>query len=262
MARANIHFLASAGLFDADTSDVTVVDNPEPGIGEAHTRTSPADSPAPSERTNTHRTFPVRPPWIATLTTAVVLGVIGYAAATDTPVGLIVRDPNQVSQGRAWTGLVSTLGNGLWAVSIGILLLTLVVLRSRQPQPTDPANTVAFGSLFLLTVALFLDDSLLLHDVVFPSFGVPELLFVGAYGVAGIGAFLLAYRVIVNAGALGPFTAALGAFALSVLVDIFDLRNWGPDLMFAVEDGVKFVGIGFWADAIMRMGRHVVISRR
>lgn len=255
---------ASGDLADADTSgvsdisDVNVIDSPQPGFSEGHTGARRADAPGPNER----ETDRVRPPWIGTLTTAIVLGVIGYAAATDTPVGLIVRDPNQVSQGRAWTGLVSTLGNGLWAVSIGILLLTLVVLRSRDAQPNDPAATAAFGSLFLLTVALFLDDSLLLHDEVFPSFGVPELVFVAAYGAAGVGAFLLAYRVIVDAGALGPFTAALGAFALSVLVDILNLRNWGPDLMFAVEDGVKFVGIGFWADAIMRMGRHVVTSQR
>lgn len=185
----------------------------------------------------------------------VMVGVVVYSVATDTRVGLVVRDANQVTGARAWTGLVSTLGNGLWAVSAGMLLVTIGALRSAATSPPR-----ALTALFALTCLLYADDSLLLHDEVLPSVGVHEIFFVGFYAMAGLAALILALPALRSSDAILPFAAALALFAVSVGVDLVDPRSWGPDVLFAVEDGAKFVGIGLWTDSIYRLGRYSVGS--
>lgn len=196
--------------------------------------------------------------WAACGAAIVMIGVVTYAVFTDTPVGLMVRDPNQVAQGRAWTGLVSTLGNGLWAVSIGVLVLAVGATTSSH---TTRRARHALLALLALTTVLFLDDSLLLHDEVLPSIGIHEIVIMALYGAAGLATLVVAVPLLRAASALASFSAALVLFAVSIGVDLVDLRTWGPDVLFAVEDGAKFVGIGLWVDTVYRLGRYSIESR-
>ncbi len=192
--------------------------------------------------------------WAWTVVTAAMfLGVIVYHRATDVPIGLMVRDPNQVAQGRAWTGIVSTIGNALWVVSASVALFA----RRFVPTEDEPARR-ALLVLGTFSVILFIDDSLLFHDAVLPDLGVPELAISVAYALLGVTVFVIALPLLRRTGALPTFLAAVIMLATSVLVDLFDPREWwGPNGVFAVEDGAKFIGIGLWTDAILRMSREL-----
>lgn len=68
------------------------------------------------------------------------VGVVVFHRVTEVSIGLMARDPNQVAQGRAWTGIVSTLGNALWVVSASVaffatLVITLPLFRRTGAFP-------------------------------------------------------------------------------------------------------------------------------
>jgi len=112
------------------------------------------------------------------------------------------------------------------------------------------------------SVILFLDDSLLFHDEVLPDLGVPELAISATYALLGVGTLMIALPQLRRTGALPTFLAAVTLLATSVLIDLVDPREWwGPNGVFAVEDGAKFIGIGLWTDAVLRMSCGLSASR-
>lgn len=193
-----------------------------------------------------NRTFAAALP-VAALVVAVVAMVA--ALVLDRPVGLVTRDPNQIAGSPPLAGVLSTLGNGMWAAALGIALFA----HRRAIEP-DRRYVAALAA---LTGVLFLDDSLLLHDVVLPNVGVPELLINVAYIAAGLGVLAFTAALMQRAHALHQLLAAGTLFGVSMVWDVLDLDLWGKDLLFAIEDGSKFVGIAFWVVAIGSIAEYV-----
>ena len=82
------------------------------------------------------------------------------------------------------------------------------------------------------------------------------------YALLGLGTLMIALPQIRRTGALPTFLAAVTLLATSVLIDLVDPREWwGPNGVFAVEDGAKFIGIGLWTDAVLRMSRRLTVAR-
>ncbi len=183
--------------------------------------------------------------------TSVVIAVtsMSYVVATDRPIGLITRDPNQISQAPAWAGLLSTLGNGMWAAAIGIVVFSHGRLRGRDRN--------ALALLGALTMVLYLDDSLLLHDIVLPNAGIPELVIYLGYGIVGLSLFATGFHLMNRSGVVPMIVAAGVLFGISIVWDAFDidLYGWGINTALVIEDGTKFVGIALWVSAIAVMAR-------
>ena len=51
--------------------------------------------------------------------------------------------------------------------------------------------------------------------------------------------------------------AAVG-FAISVLADALDVRTWGENWLFGIEDGAKLVGIAAWTSALVVATRRTI----
>lgn len=148
----------------------------------------------------------------------------------------LTREPQVVLDGPAYVGAMSNLGVlafSLAAVSSG-LAATVVTGRERA----------MFVSAAVVTSLMMFDDLYLLHDVVYPRAGIPEIAVEFAYLVV-IGAIVLRHRGELGAMGLVGVTLTVGLWAFSVFMDTF-LNNHELNLDQLVEDGAKFVGIVVW----------------
>jgi hypothetical protein len=107
----------------------------------------------------------------------------------------------------------------------------------------------------MLTLYLGLDDVFLLHEEVFPRFGVPEEVVLSCYPVFMLFYLFWFYPVILKTEYVLLGTALL-FFGISVTVDLFDLSD--IDLFFLFEDGVKLIGIVSWLAYFFRVGVDVI----
>ncbi len=130
-----------------------------------------------------------------------------------------------------WTGSISRLTTLGWVVAA-----VAAVLAGRHARTGHRSRLVALGSLCGVSA---LDDSLLLHEEVLPSLGLPEPPFLVLYAVAG----LALARMWVRSRRWTPVEVAFAAgtimLAVSVLVDVVVNRA-------AVEDVAKLIGVVAW----------------
>lgn len=145
--------------------------------------------------------------------------------------GSLLRDTTVVLEGPAWAGAMSRLMSLFWAATTTLLLVAAFLAAAHRRLPL-----LALG---VLTMALTLDDTLLLHDDVLPRNGVPEMLVQGAYAVAGL---VLATRWWPErAHAVGlSFFAGGALLAASIAVDVL-VADW-----YLLEEGFKLLGIVSW----------------
>lgn len=177
---------------------------------------------------------------------AVVLGKLLW----DIPPGDMLRDPAQVMDAPVYTGVISNLGLVLWGSTATLCVLAASLSRRLRGYWTYAAA---------LTLLLFADDWLLLHDEVLPdAFGLPDLLVYAVYGLAVI-FYLLRYRAVLLAGEWVLLLAALGWFAVSVGVDQLDGIVEVPGL-YLWEDGAKLLGIVTWLLFHGRLARADLIA--
>ncbi len=188
------------------------------------------------------------PVLVAALTVTVAL----WADANDEPIGRFTRDPNQYYRGGTWTGLLSTLGNSLWVVAATAALLGAMVAHLRG---VDRKGFVALGCLSAL---LHVDDTYLFHDVVLPELGVPEKAVSLAWAAFAGVAVLLALPMLREHRLLPSIGVAAVGFAVSVLADALDVRTWGENWLFGIEDGAKLVGIAAWTSALVVATRRTI----
>ncbi len=103
-----------------------------------------------------------------------------------------------------------------------------------------------------MTLVLGIDDVFLLHEKVFPWFGVPEEAVVGSY--AGFVLFYLVkfYSVILKTEYV-LLVMALSFFGLSATLDLVQ-----PHGSYLLEDGAKLVGIVSWLAYFFRTGESAI----
>lgn len=190
----------------------------------------------------------VRPLWrtLAKLGVALALtlaGLVALSAATGTPMALLTRDLAATTGAKFYIGLLSGLGALLWAAAAAVSLFGSVVLRHVGGQQ-ERAGCLRGAALLL--AALGADDFFMLHEVVYPKFGLEEELLVLFYG-GGFLALLLRYRALVLASEVLLLLLGGLLFVSSVLVDGF-LRD-----ATALEDILKFAGIACWLSYFWRL---------
>ena len=137
-------------------------------------------------------------------------------------------------------GFVSTAGVILWAATSAVCLFTAGLLLISKAR----IGLVAFPLLAgLLTSWLTLDDAFLLHETVFPAFGVPQNAVIATYMALGIAYFGLNWRNIMQ---WDYWLLAMGAAALfaSIVIDVV-FHSLNPNMVL-LEDSAKFFGIFCW----------------
>ncbi len=190
----------------------------------------------------------VRPLWrtLATLAACIALtwlGLSALSAVTGTPMPLLTRDLAATTGAKFYIGLLSGLGALLWAAAATVSLFASVALRRISGQQ-ERASCLR-GAACLLA-AMGADDFFMLHEVVYPKFGLEEEVLVLFYG-AGFAALLLRYRVLLLASDV--LLLLLGGLfsVVSVLVDGF-VRD-----ATALEDIFKFTAIVCWLTYFWRL---------
>jgi len=147
-------------------------------------------------------------------------------------------------------GFVSTLGVMLWTITTAIsLFAALIIFISRQNLSLLKFALTA-GTLSGL---LALDDAFLLHEKVFPAFGVPQNGVMAIYVLLTLAYVLASWRTIFK---FDFWILAFGgsAFAASLFIDIY-FSSLLPYLVY-LEDSAKFIGIVCWTSFhITTLGR-------
>lgn len=199
-------------------------------------------NPDPPTRTEeTERTGLPAPPWGA-LVVATVLGVLIGGLA---PVGELVTgggitavellsDPAEMTEVAWYSGGVASLNMFLWA-GAGALLLTGAAGLWRAER----GLAAALAWLGVLSCVILLDDRFLLHELVLPHFGVPEIVSYAVYGLAGFGLVLIFGRVLLRHRESWLLVLALVAMGLSVLLDLSGIDR---DVRRVAEEMAKMVG--------------------
>lgn len=138
-------------------------------------------------------------------------------------------------------GFVSNLGIMLWSATAAVCLFSAILFLA---QKRDRSLIWFAASAGLLTGWLALDDAFLVHEVVFPSFGIPQNAVLAFYVVLGGVYALTSWRTLLRLDWPLLFLAG-GALALSLLVDTV-FHSLLPVLVY-LEDSAKFFGICAWA---------------
>ncbi|MEM7428389.1 MAG: hypothetical protein AAF441_20040 [Pseudomonadota bacterium] len=138
-------------------------------------------------------------------------------------------------------GFVSQAGVMLWSATAAVCLFAAAVFALHGRSSSLIGFAASAG---LLTGWLALDDTFLVHEVVFPSFGIPQNAVLVAYAVLGILYALASWRMILKSDFLILFAGG-GALALSMVVDSV-FHSLVPQLVY-LEDSAKFFGIFCWA---------------
>lgn len=187
-------------------------------------------------------------------TQILVLAAVWFQSAV--PLERLFRDTIAVAEDypgccHVYDGLISNLGILLWwttATVTGFTALAVANLSSRTYEALAFAMAAAFSAW------LTLDDLFMLHESVLPLTGLTQPMIYAVYGAIAVGYIGLSSRVVFAAAPRLMYLAIL-MLGVSVGVDVFADHNLGPmsDWLHAnpraevfLDDGFKFLGIGFW----------------
>lgn len=171
---------------------------------------------------------------VATSIVVLVVGAALYAdfvSADVARVSDLTRDATAVIGVPWWTGVISRLTALGWAIA------AVAAVEAGRHARTDQRSRLLFlGGLCGVSA---LDDSLLLHEEVLPSMGLPETPFLVLYAVAGLGLAAMWFPTRRWAPVEIAFAAGVVMMAVSVLIDVVVNRA-------AVEDFAKLTGVVAW----------------
>jgi hypothetical protein len=205
--------------------------------------------------------------------TLLMLGVaaaLGHAAG----IGLSgVLDDQYMVTGSRWASIVSNVGSMVWFATVAVCLFSAFILPGTDEL--RPWRRFLVWSA-LVTAMLGLDDYLAVHesadDVVTLFIGgdasrlmkdLLELLVFGAYGVAFV-AYLVAFRGLIRRTQYIIIVLAFLFFAASLALDmaphtwLTQTTRMSPDLLMAVEDGAKAIGIVLYATYFTRAAAAII----
>ena len=138
-----------------------------------------------------------------------------------------------------YDGAVSNLGLMLWASTAAVALFgALLCVATDRPR-------AAIFSLhgFVLSAVLAVDDAYLLHEIVAPKIGIPQVVFLGLIGLTAMSYFILQRRFLLRSGRWVLAISLMG-FAISLGID--QVYHSIEPFWVVAEDGPKFVGIVAW----------------
>jgi hypothetical protein len=135
-------------------------------------------------------------------------------------------------------GAVSNLGLMLWAGTAAVALFTVFIkLGAKQACRLEALS-------FATSAMLLIDDAFLVHEIILPTFGVPQTLVIGVIGALSLVYLFAARRRILRSPHRWLLYLGLALFAMSIGIDqvFYSTASW----MVVLEDGPKFIGIVCW----------------
>lgn len=168
------------------------------------------------------------------------LAIYLMSHSADIPLGDLTRDPSAIMNYQFYNGLLSYLSIVGWGATTTVCLFGALLVNSDHELKAFRSFLIVSG---LLNGVLLLDDTLMLHEHVFPELlGIPEYVVYGLYGaLASI--YLLYFLPQVIGSEFLFLTIALMFFTLSILLDKALPTS---DMVTFAEDSVKLFGIIFW----------------
>jgi hypothetical protein len=194
----------------------------------------------------------ILPAYLATL--AILLGAGLWAKATDRRVWFFTVEPFLIGNLPAYAGILSTLGNILWAAAAAVCFYTAWILKIDNSKRRWKDFLFAAA---LLTVLLMTDGLFQMHRIFYPRIlGVPTIFVFGFYGLYMIG--LLGYfREQVLETEYLILGLALIFFFLAVVFDMISILPRGST---AFSDGLKLFGIVSWLIYFVRTSRQALMG--
>lgn len=192
--------------------------------------------------------------------TAVVLGVIYLITQlADIPYTDLTRDAAATLEGPWYTAALSNSAIALLLVGAGIALFSASLL----PDVSGKSVKGLLNGLALVMVVVAADDLFMLHERVFPEFGISSVLAFAIYGVA-LAAVLWVWRAVI-AGSTDWIFLVLAALAmgLSVGVDVI-LEERLFTLPFSgelIEDPAKVLGMVFMTFYLIVTSRQALLRQ-
>ena len=176
----------------------------------------------------------------------ILLGIIGVVGLReDIPIADFTRDPVQIFDAPAYTGILSNVGAIIWAVTAGICLFSATVSRA-VTRADDHARYLLAAGLF--TTLLLLDDVFILHEMDYG--GVPEESVFVLYASVVLWLVIRFRSVLLQTRVIFLVLAFL-CFGMPLLLDLTPLETTTSVLpyrsVYLFEDGAKFAGIVSWA---------------
>lgn len=146
----------------------------------------------------------------------------------------LMSDPVELTGTPWYLGGVAALNLFLWAAAAALLLVAAVGLWTRER-----GLAAAMGAIGLLTVLVALDDRFLVHELVLPHFGVPEIVSYVAYGVLAAGLVAAFGRVLLAQPEAWLLVLALLGMGASVGLDLTGIDS---TVRRVAEETAKMVG--------------------
>lgn len=182
---------------------------------------------------------------------ALLLGtglLLHYGAGV--PFGELTRDPVAIAGDPPYTGFLSQIGIFGWAAAAAVCLFSAQAVSGVSPRQSREFLVVSG----MLTLALGLDDVFLIHEVLFPHFGILQNIILFVYAGVFVLYLVRFYSVILKTEYI-VLGMAFAFFALSASLDWLHPHGIDPYLW---EDGAKLVGIISWLVYFFRTGTDVI----
>ena len=141
----------------------------------------------------------------------------------------------------SYYGFVSNLGIMIWSATAAICLFAAVMFAFSLRNRKMAWFALSAG---VLTGWLALDDAFMAHEIILPSFGIPQGAVIAAYASLALIYVAASWRIILESD-YWILLIGGGALAASILIDQA-FHSLAPVLVYA-EDSAKFFGIFCWA---------------
>lgn len=168
---------------------------------------------------------------------------------------MFTRDLSSIAGGHPLYGVFSTLGIILWASAASVCWFTYFIYRKN----VDKTQKRFLLLTAILTLWLLLDDAFEIHEFMAPyHLHIQQEYIYGIYIILIIGYMIYFFRSILKTEYFLFFLACL-FIGLSVGLD-FLVDYFGKEVPTAVEDGLKFFGVGVWFLYCVRISAGTVQS--
>ena len=185
-------------------------------------------------------------------TLAALVGVSLFALATGKRIWFFTVDPFLLGHLPFYAGILSTLGNLLWAATATVCFFTAWLLRADVQGRQERHFLLLSG---LLTSLLLIDGLFQMHRIFYPKYTHLTTVFVYAlYGVLVL-VYLGYFRKQIRETEFPLLALALIFFILAVVFDTFSILPRGST---AFSDGLKLFGIVSWFTYFTRTCRMVL----
>jgi hypothetical protein len=185
-------------------------------------------------------------------TLAALIGISFFALATGRRIWFFTVEPFLLGHLPFYAGILSIVGNLLWAATAAVCFFTAWLLGTGVPSRPWKRFLSISG---LLTSLLLIDGLFQMHRIFYPKYAHLTTVFVYAlYGVLVLG-YLGYFRKQIRETDFLLLALALIFFILAVIFDTFSILPRGAT---AFSDGLKLFGIVSWFTYFIRTCRMVL----